>query len=93
MDGDLNPYCSLPDASNGIDCMFYYGWLEGGGLSMEGPDGYRFLSYGTALKGCQTALWSVGPNLSYHDVVAACARALLAHRWMNDAGIYDPETP
>ena len=91
MTGDFRPWCDMPDAGNEIGCIFYYGWLDGGGLAMEGPDGYRGLRYSSALGACNEALWSVGPALGYEDVTGACARALLAHRWMDDADIYEEE--
>jgi hypothetical protein len=91
MDGNHRPYCMLPMADNDIACTFRYGWFENGGLVMQGPDGYRFLSFDTAQQACREALWSVGGQGNQNNVVNACARALLAFRWMDDAGRYEGE--
>lgn len=88
LDGDYSPMCMLPDASNEIACIFYYGHLERS-PEMVWEGGYRFLSLSGARVACSRAMWSIG-NGSMGDTVGACARALAAHRWMDDADRYEP---
>ena len=82
LDGDWQPMCMLPDAANDIGCTFHYGWLEHGMLMNQ--DAYLFMSGPDARQACSDALWSVGPEFSDAWVIDACARALMAHRWMVD---------
>jgi len=94
-DGGFMGQCALPDAGNDIHCLFHLSSLE---TYPRTPDGYRFLSFETAREMCTDALWSVGlqrqpgaNRFMSNPLVNACSRALMQHRWMEDAAIYEPE--
>lgn len=92
MNGTFSPLCLLPDAANEISCLFYYGWFDGGGLLSAGPDGYRMLNQIDARQACNQAAWSIGGgsvNTDINQVVAACARALMVHRFMVDGDAFE----
>jgi hypothetical protein len=81
MDGGFRPICLLPDAANEISCVFYYEYLEHG-ISLN-PNGYLFLGYDSARGACSEAIWSLGGQGGL-EILQACTRALLQHRWIVD---------
>ena len=95
LQGNFGPMCMLPDAANEIACIFRYGWLENGGMMLSGSDGYRYLNPSDARSACREATWSLGSGASDpsggNEVVDACARALMVHRWMVDADTFEEE--
>lgn len=92
---DASGWCNLPDAGNNIHCMFSLARMDS---TLLAPDGYRHLSFPVARGLCSDALWSIGLRTSPgrmdmsmgNPVINACSRALMMHRWMDDAEVYEP---